>query len=240
MSSDRLLGVSSIYYPDEVSYKTNESASLEGAQDYLIFFLPGNPGLMSYYEPFLSQLKKFLESSAYANARFYICGHSYRGFEISPYSQGPTEPFGLKKQIEYQEDVLLEHVKLSQQASMGSTPKVILIGHSVGAYIMLEMIQRHWAVVEDNDVDDFDLIGGILLFPTIADIAKSPMGRIAKLVLRLPGFASIVGSVARGLGYILPAATLKGFVKLVTRFPEYAASTTSSFIKSSMGVRQAL
>lgn len=239
MSTDSLLEKVSINQPDHICYQTSASASREDIQDYLIFFLPGNPGLIPYYEPFLSQVKTLLEPYAKRNARFHICGQSYRGFEVSPYSKGPTGPFGLKDQIEYQEDLLLHHVR-SQYVSRGRTPKVILIGHSVGAYILLEMIQRHWVAVAEKDVEDFDLIGGILLFPTIADIAKSPLGRIAKLVLRLPGFATIVGSIARSLGYMLPAAALKGLVKLVTRFPEYAASTTSTFIRSSMGVRQAL
>ena len=88
--------------------------------------------------------------------------------------------------------------------------------------------------------EDPDLIGGILLFPTIADIAKSPLGRVAKYVLRLPGFALVVGALAKGMSSILPVRALLKLIKLITKFPEYAATTTSSFIKSPIGVRQAL
>ena len=88
--------------------------------------------------------------------------------------------------------------------------------------------------------EDPDLIGGILLFPTIADIAKSPLGRVAKYVLRLPGFPLIVGALAKGLSSILPKRVLMKLVKMVTKFPEYAATTTSSFVQSPIGVRQAL
>ena len=88
--------------------------------------------------------------------------------------------------------------------------------------------------------EDPDLIGGILLFPTIADIAKSPLGRVAKYILRLPGFALMVGALANGLASILPESALLKLVRMVTKFPDYAATATASFVKSSIGVRQAL
>ncbi len=88
--------------------------------------------------------------------------------------------------------------------------------------------------------EDPDIIGGILLFPTIADIAKSPLGRVAKYILRLPGFALIVGALAKGLTSILPESFLMKVVKQITHFPPYAAATTASFVKSRIGVRQAL
>ena len=88
--------------------------------------------------------------------------------------------------------------------------------------------------------EDPDLIGGILLFPTIADIAKSPLGRVAKYVLRLPGFALIMGALAKGLTSVLPRSALLKLVKKITKFPDYAAATTTAFVKSPIGVRQAL
>lgn len=87
---------------------------------------------------------------------------------------------------------------------------------------------------------DPDLIGGILLFPTIADIAKSPLGRVAKYVLRLPGFALMVGALAKALTAVLPERVLMKLVKMITKFPDYAAKATASFVKSPIGVRQAL
>ena len=38
-----------------------------------------------------------------------------------------------------------------------------------------ELINQHGGNIEEGEAD-FDLIGGILLFPTITDIAKSPLG----------------------------------------------------------------
>ena len=239
MSAESLLEKFSIGDTDRLCCRTSASGNFEDIQDYLIFFIAGNPGLISYYKPFLSRLRALLEYNSSDGARFHICGHSYKGFEISPYSEKPSQPLGLKEQIDHQEDLLAHHVKY-QHDSIGKPPKVILIGHSVGAYVVLQMIQRHWEMIDKKDVEDFDLIGGILLFPTIENIAQSPMGRVAKLGLRLPGFARIVGAIAHGLSYMLPPGVLKGLVKLVTRFPDYAADTTTSLLASPMGVRQLL
>lgn len=51
------------------------------------------------------------------------------------------------------------------------------MGHSVGCYMLLELIQQHRGKIEGGE-EDFDLIGGILLFPTITDIAESPLGMV--------------------------------------------------------------
>ncbi|KAL9128481.1 MAG: hypothetical protein Q9217_002859 [Psora testacea] len=238
MSTENLLEKPCLGQPDSLCYSTPTALSNEEIQDYLIFFIAGNPGLIYYYEPFLSRLK-FLLSSSSGNARFHICGHSYKGFELWPYAKPLDHPVGLEDQIKHQENLLLRHVTDYKDPS-GKIPKVILMGHSVGAYVLLELIQRHVEAVRASDVDDFDLIGGILLFPTIAEIAQSPLGRVAKLVLPLPGFALVVGTVARGLTYLIPLTALKVMVKLVTNFPDYAAKTTTAFLKSPMGVRQAL
>lgn len=137
-----------------------------------------------------------------------------------------------------------EHVEKHSEVT-GNPPKVILIGHSVGAYVLLEIISRHQHTMRRKAMkgikqQDPDLIGGILLFPTIADIAKSPLGRVAKYVLRLPGFALMVGALAKALASILPERALLELVRMVTKFPDYAATATAAFVKSPIGVRQAL
>lgn len=76
-------------------------------------------------------------------------------------------------------------------------PKVIIVGHSVGAYIAMEILRRHRERIQlqghlnehDDDEDaqierkiDMHIVGEVLLFPTIVDIAKSSAG--AKLTVR--------------------------------------------------------
>ena len=224
---------------DELVYSTPCPGTSKEVQDYLIFFMTGNPGLISFYEPFLSTLRDHLSSGGYESARFHICGHSYSGFETSLTTHPPSTPLGLEEQIEDQERRLMDYVKRYQVP--GKELKVILMGHSVGSYVLLELIQRHLRAVESHeDVEDFDLIGGILLFPTIADIGQSPVGRIAKLILPLPGFARFVGALARAISRVLSERAALKLVSFITRFPDYAAKTTASFLRSPSGVQQAL
>lgn len=147
-------------------------------QDFLIFMITGNPGLISYYHPFLSTLYSRLLSSSKVprNSRFYIYGHSMKGFDASKseYENVSTFPVGLAGQIEDIENLLFEQLRQHRKVE-SVPPKVILMGHSVGAYILLELIRQHRKRIDGGE-EDFDLIGGILLFPTITHIAKSPQG----------------------------------------------------------------
>ena len=191
MSSEYLLRARSIERKDtcieteeKLCYGPRHGPPEETTQDYLIYFITGNPGCISYYQPFLSRLHSLLEtSSAIESARFHICGHSFRGMEFAPnhdHGEPPKSPISLQEQINWQEDLLYKHVKSHQSRTSNKPPKVILMGHSVGSYILLELIQQHREKIASGE-EDFDLIGGILLFPTITHIAKSPLGMVASV-----------------------------------------------------------
>ena len=161
------------------------------SQDYLIFLIGGNPGYISYYEPFLSTLYAHLSKSSLSEpARFYIFANSLAGFDNDELAGGKraSGPVGLKEQIRNSENLIYGQIGLHRKAkpSEDTFPKVILIGHSVGAYILLEIIRRHKQRIEEQGEEDFDLIGGILLFPTIVNIARSPMGLVASVSARNP------------------------------------------------------
>lgn len=261
MSRDPLLGDLSFEGGGKICYEPCTDPIDGKTQDYLIYFLPGNPGLIQYYQPFMSKLHTLLSTaSSTDSSKFHICGHSLRGFESAQDGEEiktPNYPLGLEQQIKVQEKRLYDHIR-SHRTRTGNSPKVILMGHSVGCYILLELIQRHRDKIVDEGEEDFDLIGGILLFPTITHIAKSPLGLVFGVrtfeplpgpqlnlasnqkLLQIPYFPVIIGTIAKTLSSLVPESFLHRLVKLVTRFPEYAAITTTSFIKSPMGVRQAL
>ncbi len=261
MSRDPLLEDFSFEERDKICYDPCTDSIDGNTQRYLIYFMPGNPGLIQYYQPFLSRLHTLLSSSSTdKSSGYHICGHSHRGFEAAQdgmRSNTPRYPLGLEQQIRVQEQRLYEHIEFHRKRT-GKSPKVILMGHSVGCYMLLELIQHHRNKIEEEGEEDFDLIGGILLFPTITHIAKSPLGMVfgvsifrpsTKLsanlashqkILQIPYFPLIIGTIAKTLSSLVPENFLHRLVKLVTRFPEYAATTTTSFIKSPMGVRQAL
>lgn len=179
-SRDPLLGDASVDIDDKICYEPSTDSTHGKSQDYLIYFMPGNPGLIKYYQPFLFRLYTLLSSSSTTEcSRFHICGHSHRGFETAQdgnKSELPRHPLGLEQQIKDQEKRLYDHIK-SHRDRTGNTPKVILMGHSVGCYMLLELIRQHRDKIEEGE-EDFDLIGGILLFPTIMHIAQSPLGMV--------------------------------------------------------------
>ncbi|PBP28648.1 hypothetical protein BUE80_DR000266 [Diplocarpon rosae] len=111
---------------------------------------------------------------------------------------------------------------------------VILIGHSVGSYILLELIKR---LGKSSPVK---IKAGILLFPTITHIAKSPSGARLSTLFRIPNFPRKAGTVAKALVLLTPTNALRWLVGLVTRMPREAAEVTTSFLRSRMGVWQAL
>ncbi|KAL8867671.1 MAG: hypothetical protein Q9174_005511, partial [Haloplaca sp. 1 TL-2023] len=223
---------------EDIYYAPSFENSSEKEQDYLIFHIPGNPGLIDFYDPFLSILHTSLSASS--NANFHVYGHSLAGFSNGDkHSGASTQLAGLGRQIEYVDDILYDQVERIWDGTKRE-PKVILMGHSVGAYILLEIIQRHRKRVENKDVKDFDLIGGILLFPTITHIARSPSGMVASALLAIPGSTKIANAVVQALTYFIPPTTLYSIIKTVMRFPEHAARTATAFIKSPDGVERVL
>lgn len=139
--------------------------------------------------------------------------------------------------------------------------EVVLMGHSVGAYIVLEFIRRHaqqqqWKdskSEQGNAGPAFDIKGAVLLTPTIVDIAHSASGRVlTPLVTYIPGFAALVAGAAKRLGGVLGNGQLRGVVRWVTGMPDRdgdgggagagvsALDATVAFLRSERGVRQAL
>ena len=160
-------------------------------QKTTIFFISGNPGLIGYYQPFLSLLSKYLDERKEENPpsrpSFQIYGCSLGGFEIDDHQPSPSNngiDLDLEDQICFVQGKLATLMGDEGNANVGGNakgtvdagirPKVILIGHSVGAYIAMEILRRHR---ESKPESAFDIIGGAMLFPTVKDIAASPSGQ---------------------------------------------------------------
>ncbi|KAL8966766.1 MAG: hypothetical protein Q9183_003219, partial [Haloplaca sp. 2 TL-2023] len=92
---------------EHIYYSPSIENSSDKEQDYLIFHIPGNPGLIDFYDPFLSILQKSLSASS--NANFHVYGHSLAGFgNNDKYSGVSTQLAGLGRQIEYVDDKLYD------------------------------------------------------------------------------------------------------------------------------------
>jgi hypothetical protein len=205
------------------------------ASHYLVYFITGNPGLIAYYNTFLSTLHDLLSSPPNTSSNvFHIHGQCLAGFEDS--STPPTKmPYSLEDQISLSLTSLQGlRVPSGPQKSQPYT-SIILIGHSVGSYILLEIINRF-----RKSSSPLTIRAGILLFPTVTHIAQSPSGvKISKL-LQIPDFPRRASVLAKNLVLLVPTSVLKWLVGVVTRMPEDAAEVTTRFLKSQMGVWQAL
>jgi pimeloyl-ACP methyl ester carboxylesterase len=179
---------------------STKSVSSDSAPPTTVFFISGNPGLVSYYHDFLSLVSEKLASSSSpgkdGSSGFRIYGANLGGFEINEKEKANAHSarlYNVEEQIDFVEKKL--HILINESESKSESEmnrrvtrsraaaeqspkqKVILIGHSVGTYIAMEILRRHREEkIEDKDEVPFDIIGAVLLFPTVMEIAKSAAG----------------------------------------------------------------
>jgi pimeloyl-ACP methyl ester carboxylesterase len=147
----------------------------------LVFMITGNPGLIEYYRTFLTLCFDSLRTN-YPDHHVKVAGTSLRGFGVQDknHQQSVNEnaegPYDLEQQIEHIGQMLERAIE--SHARHGSSPKVVLMGHSVGSYILLEVLRRRKQSPTTQQLsNDAKVIGGICLFPTVTHIAKSPSGK---------------------------------------------------------------
>ena len=155
---------------------------------YLIYFVTGNPGLIEYYRTFLTHLYGVLthNTASDRSIEFQVYGRSLSGFEmndaeIKTMKWRKQPPYGLQDQIRHSEDELAELVEEVKESGGAKDVRVVLVGHSVGSYICLEIIRRlraHGMVGEDFETR---VVGAVGLFPTVVDIARSESGMKASV-----------------------------------------------------------
>ena len=208
------------------------------ASYHLIYLITGNPGLIGYYDTFLKTLHDLLSSSVRSSSPdiFHVYGQSLAGFEDEPSSEPmPTSPYSLEYQIQRSQKSL-EELRIESGPRKGQQfDSIILIGHSVGSYMLLEIIQRL-----KMSSSPLKIKSGFLLFPTVTHIAQSPSGVKISTMFRIPDFPRKASIAAKGLVWLAPQGVLKWLVCLVARMPHEAAEVTTRFLKSRMGIWQAL
>ncbi|OAL51205.1 hypothetical protein IQ07DRAFT_537816 [Pyrenochaeta sp. DS3sAY3a] len=223
-----------------------EPGKKSAARTYIIYFITGNPGLIEYYRTFLTHLYGLLsrDTASNRNVEFQVYGRSLSGFEmktadIKTMKWRKNPPYGLQDQIRHTEDDVTELVEEARDQGARDV-RVILVGHSVGAYIALEVIRRlraHGLAGEDFETR---ITGAVGLFPTVVDIARSETGLKVSPFLKNSNFAAFAALLVSLLTLLLPLSLLTTLVSYITGFPQDASSTTASFLKSPHGVQQAL
>lgn len=223
----------------DLTNKDEESATPQ--PQCLLFLISGNPGIIEYYEPFLKKLKDLLSSSPIQNKTlFHLAGRDLAGFNDDDHEPFTTDrpPFDLEHQITH---------TLSQLAAMRITcgqntgrpfDQVILIGHSVGAYIALEIFHR--LLQKPDQAPHLRLKAGILLFPTITHLAQSPSGIHLEFIRRSPLLNNHAHRVATGFLGLSPSPALRWFVRHALGFSPHATAITVRWLMSRDGVWQAI
>ncbi|XP_065857479.1 uncharacterized protein [Euphorbia lathyris] len=92
-----------------------------------ILFIPGNPGFISFYKDFLESLYDLLEGVASITAIAHI-SHSRKDWEDG-------RLFSLQEQIDHKVDFITHELQKTEVP-------IVLVGHSIGAYIAIEILRR--------------------------------------------------------------------------------------------------
>ncbi|KAI1377041.1 hypothetical protein F4677DRAFT_65488 [Hypoxylon crocopeplum] len=211
------------------------------SREILIFFIPGNPGLIDYYNPFLSTLRGLLDDIvSLRHSRFQIYGQDLSGFRDDDHEPFTThrKPYDLQYQIQHTLKALAR-LRIESGPRRGLPyDEVLLIGHSVGAYIALELFHR---LLQDQcSAPHLNLASGILLFPTIHRISSSPSGWKLDLLRRTPVLGDNAYRIAQTFLHLCPRGALHWIVRRVMGFPAHGAEVTTRWLKSRDGVWQAL
>ncbi|XP_005662769.1 lipid droplet-associated hydrolase isoform X1 [Sus scrofa] len=133
----------------------------------LIFIITGNPGFSAFYAPFA----KALYSSTKGQFPVWVISHAGhamapKGKKILTTSDDPNaqeikDIYGLRGQVEHKLAFLRTHVPKEM--------KLVVIGHSIGCYISLQILKHG---------PELPIIRCFLLFPTIERMSESPNGKI--------------------------------------------------------------
>ncbi|XP_034715274.1 lipid droplet-associated hydrolase isoform X2 [Etheostoma cragini] len=145
------------------------SCRLHSGHKVLFLIIPGNPGVVGFYRTFMQTLHSMFEY------RHPVWAVSHAGHCVPPdamdmvedaFSAAEGDVFGLNGQIEHKLSFLRQHVP--RETSL------VLVGHSIGCYIILKMMKGN---------PELKVIKAIALFPTIERMAQTPQGKVMTPVL---------------------------------------------------------
>ncbi|KAJ8287534.1 hypothetical protein COCON_G00001930 [Conger conger] len=176
------------------------ASRLHSSPGVVFLLIPGNPGLVGFYRTFMQTIHEAF------GRRHPVWAVSHAGHCVPPDSMRTTadcprmqidDVFGLNGQVEHKLAFLREHVPRDA--------KLVLIGHSIGCYIILEMMKRD---------PELQVVKSVLLFPTIERMAATPQGRVmTPMLCRL----RYVAYVPVFLLSLLPRAVKAALVKIALR-----------------------
>ncbi|KAG7087459.1 hypothetical protein E1B28_013425 [Marasmius oreades] len=176
----------------------------------IVLFIPGNPGLVDFYVPFLSHLHRTRKDLA-------ILAHAH--INHTPGFRSPRAKQILAVQAKAATEVL-DALRKTYPAL-----PVIIISHSVGAYITLQVLKARESEVRL----------ALLICPTISNIAHTPNGKRLSWLFRppLPLLITALSPIIR----LLPGAFIS---TLFSEWPPAQMAVLSTFLNSPYSIFAAL
>lgn len=143
------------------NHQTNHHSQL------LFLIIPGNPGIPEFYEQFMEQLYKITGWTI----PVWTLGHA-------GHVSVPDVPDKLaEEKASYTTCTLdgqIKHKLTFINKFVPKDVKLIFIGHSIGCYMILKLL---------DELDSHHVLRCFMLFPTIERMAESPKGEIATPML---------------------------------------------------------
>ncbi|KAG2272263.1 hypothetical protein Bca52824_066818 [Brassica carinata] len=93
-----------------------------------VLFIPGNPGVVPFYKDFLESLYEFLDGNASITGMSTLVSSLFSDWE-------PGRLFSLQEQIDHK-------VGFIRQDMEGVKVPIILVAHSIGSYISLDILRK--------------------------------------------------------------------------------------------------
>ncbi|KAK0383917.1 hypothetical protein NLU13_8008 [Sarocladium strictum] len=203
----------------------------------LIYFICGNPGLIEFYRDFLTYLRGLLDGADHSGSTtaYDIFGKNLPGFRDEDHE--PFSPTNPPLHLDVVIEKTYDDVMSRRRDGGGEYDEVVLLGHSLGTFISVEIFQRHSVQAKAK----LTLSHGLLLFPTVTHLALSPSGKRFTFVMGTIPLLERYGHVwARLLLGLVPAKALTLYMTRVLGFTARAAGTTAGWLKSRDGVWQTL
>jgi len=186
--------------------------------DTVLLFIPGNPGVIDFYIPFLSSI--YDSSTTVHGLSFAILAHTHVGYSTNSKTWPKDDHVGLVSQV-----AALVEVVDTIQKEYGYKTKIILAGHSMGSWLSLQVLKARPDVISSM----------LLLFPSISNIAGTPNGISLSWLFR-PSVPSMIANLSRLSPYI-PRGIL---ARLFPAYPRDQLDVLRSFIASPCAVYTSL
>ncbi|KAF3906412.1 hypothetical protein ABW20_dc0105138 [Dactylellina cionopaga] len=221
--------------PPQPSPTSQLHSLLTPVQPYAIYHLPGNPGLVSYYTHFLNSLSHNLSNTSLpSSAQFTVFGASLGGFNASSKPKFPNGYCTLESQVTRQIEII------THLLTFNPSLKIIITGHSLGAYLLLSVLQ-HFSHDPSLAPLKKRIIGGIGLFPALTHLSKSAAGRRLTPFINIPLITPFLLFLANVFVAIIPSVVFTWLIKIfMPAFELPARDATLQFLKSPLGIKQAV